>query len=61
LPQIARALISIEEDKASKTSANKVLKQQLLVEGYGLKEVMCIEGQFLHPGLLRNEDLTRLL
>lgn len=22
---------------------------------------MCIEGQFLHPGLLRNEDLTLLL
>ncbi|KAI5454682.1 DNA-directed RNA polymerase III subunit C1 (rpo31) [Naganishia albida] len=44
LPQIARALISIEEDKAAKTSAAKVLKQQLLVEGYGLKEVMCIEG-----------------
>lgn len=46
LPQIARALISIEEDKAAKTGGEKVLKQQLLVEGYGLKEVMSVEGMF---------------
>jgi hypothetical protein len=42
-------LISIEEDKASKTDAVKVLKQQLLVEGYGLKEVMSIEGEYWLP------------